>query len=92
MFGFDTAVIAGVANALREFFRSRRPISERRFRCAAEHIVRSNIVGERVARHGSRNMRRVVDLLHVISALSCSLAWSFTSFVSCRLLAGIAVG
>jgi hypothetical protein len=92
LFGFDTAVIAGVATALREFFRSRPPISERRFRCAAGHIARSDIVGERGDRHGSRNILRVVGLLYVISALGCSLAWSFTSFVSCRLLVGIAVG
>jgi len=37
-------------------------------------------------------MLRVVDLLYVICALGCALAWSFTSFVSRRLLAGIAIG
>jgi len=56
------------------------------------HIARSNIVGAPGDRHGSRNMLRVVDLLYVICALGCALAWSFTSFVSRRLLAGIAIG
>jgi MFS family permease len=50
------------------------------------------IVGGPGDRYGSRNMLRVVGMLYVISALGCALAWSFTSFVLCRFLAGIAIG
>jgi MFS family permease len=50
------------------------------------------IVGGPGDRCGSRNMLRVVGMLYVISALGCALAWSFTSFVLCRFLAGIATG
>jgi Sugar (and other) transporter len=50
------------------------------------------IVGGPGDRCGSRNMLRVVGMLYVISALSCALAWNFTSFVLCRFLAGIAIG
>jgi hypothetical protein len=63
LFSFDKAVIAGVATALREFFCSRRPISERRFHCAVGHIARSNIVDGPGDRDGSRNMPRVVGLV-----------------------------
>jgi hypothetical protein len=50
------------------------------------------IAGRPGDRFGSRNMLRVVGMLYVISALGCALAWSFTSFVLCRFLAGIAIG
>jgi sugar porter (SP) family MFS transporter len=37
-------------------------------------------------------MLRLVGFLYVVSALGSTLAWSFTAFVACRFLAGIAIG
>jgi sugar porter (SP) family MFS transporter len=93
LFGFDTAVIAGVTTALREFF----SLSPAGLGAAVSSALWGTLLGALIVggpgdRYGSRNMLRVVGMLYVISALGCALAWSFTSFVLCRFLAGIAIG
>jgi sugar porter (SP) family MFS transporter len=93
LFGFDTAVIAGITHALRAFF----SLSPAGLGAAVSSALWGTLLGALFVgrpgdRYGSRDMLRVVGLLYVVSALGCALAWSLTSFVACRFLTGIAIG
>jgi sugar porter (SP) family MFS transporter len=93
LFGFDTAVIAGVTHALREVF----SLSPAGLGAAVSSALWGTLLGALIIgtpgdRYGSRDMLRVVGMLYVISALGCALAWNFTSFAVFRFLAGIAIG
>jgi sugar porter (SP) family MFS transporter len=93
LFGFDTAVIAGITHALREIF-SLSPVS---LGAAVSSALWGTLLGALIAgrlgdRHGSRNMLRLVGLLYLVSALGSALAWNLSAFVACRFLAGIAIG
>jgi sugar porter (SP) family MFS transporter len=93
LFGFDTAVIAGVTHALRDIF----SLSPAGLGAAVSSALWGTLLGALIIgapgdRYGSRDMLRVVGMLYVISALGCALAWNITSFAVCRFLAGIAIG
>jgi sugar porter (SP) family MFS transporter len=93
LFGFDTAVIAGVTHALRDIF----SLSPAGLGAAVSSALWGTLLGALIIgapgdRYGSRNMLRVVGMLYVISALGSALAWNFMSFAVCRFLAGIAIG
>jgi sugar porter (SP) family MFS transporter len=93
LFGFDTAVVAGITHALREVFF----LSPARLGAAVSSALWGTLLGALVAgrpgdRFGSRDMLRVVGLLYVISALGSAMAWSVSSFVVCRFLTGVAIG
>ncbi|MGB6355055.1 MAG: sugar porter family MFS transporter [Steroidobacteraceae bacterium] len=93
LFGFDTAVIAGITRALREIF-SLTPIA---LGAAVSSALWGTLLGALAAgrpgdRYGSRDMLRLVGLLYLISALGSALAWNLYSFIACRFLAGIAIG
>jgi sugar porter (SP) family MFS transporter len=93
LFGFDTAVIAGVTHALREVF----SLSPAGLGAAVSSALWGTLLGALAAgrpgdRYGSRDMLRVVGLLYVISALGSAAAWSLSSFAVCRFLAGVAIG
>ncbi len=93
LFGFDTAVIAGITHALREVF----SLSSVGLGAAVSSALWGTLLGALIAgrpgdRYGSRDMLRVVGLLYVISALGSAFAWSLTSFAAFRFFAGIAIG
>jgi sugar porter (SP) family MFS transporter len=93
LFGFDTAVIAGITHALRVVF----SLSSFGLGAAVSIALWGTLLGALVAgrpgdRHGSRDMLRVVGLLYVISALGSALAWNLSSFIVFRFFAGIAIG
>jgi sugar porter (SP) family MFS transporter len=93
LFGFDTAVIAGITHALREVF----SLSPAALGAAVSSALWGTLLGALVAgqsgdRYGSRNMLRAVGLLYLFSALGCALAWNLPSFIAWRFLAGIAIG
>jgi sugar porter (SP) family MFS transporter len=93
LFGFDTAVIAGITHALREVF-SLSPVT---LGAAVSSALWGTLLGALIAgrpgdRYGSRDMLRLVGLLYVVSALGSALAWNLSAFVACRFLAGIAIG
>jgi len=93
LFGFDTAVVAGITHALREVFF----LSPAGLGAAVSSALWGTLLGALVAgrpgdRFGSRDMLRVVGLLYVISALGSAMAWSVSSFVVCRFLTGVAIG
>jgi sugar porter (SP) family MFS transporter len=93
LFGFDTALIAGITHALREIF----SLSPAGLGAAVSSALWGTLLGALIAgapgdRYGSRNMLRVIGLLYVISALGCAAAWNLASFITWRFLAGIAIG
>jgi sugar porter (SP) family MFS transporter len=93
LFGFDTAVIAGITHALRELF----SLSPAGLGVAVSSALWGTLlgalcIGQPGDRYGSRDMLRFIGLLYVISALGCAFAWNLQSFAACRFLAGIAIG
>jgi sugar porter (SP) family MFS transporter len=93
LFGFDTAVVAGITHALREVFF----LSPAGLGAAVSSALWGTLLGALIAgrpgdRYGSRDMLRVVGFLYVISALGSAMAWSVSSFVVCRFLTGVAIG
>jgi sugar porter (SP) family MFS transporter len=93
LFGFDTAVIAGITHALREIF----SLSPASLGAAVSSALWGTLLGALIAgrpgdRYGSRDMLRLVGLLYVVSAIGSALAWNLSAFVACRFLAGIAIG
>ena len=93
LFGFDTAVIAGVTHALRAEF----SLSPAGRGAAVSSALWGTLAGALLAgrpgdRYGSRDMLRIVALLYVISALGSAAAWNLSSFAVCRFLAGVAIG
>jgi sugar porter (SP) family MFS transporter len=93
LFGFDTAVIAGITHALREIF----SLSPASLGAAVSSALWGTLLGALIAgrpgdRYGSRNMLRLVGLLYVVSASGSALAWNLPAFIACRFLAGIAIG
>src|ERR1700722_7552381 len=93
LFGFDTAVIAGITHALREVF----SLSPAALGAAVSSALWGTLIGALLAgrpgdRYGSRNMLRIVGLLYFFSALGCALAWNLSSFIAWRFLTGIAIG
>jgi len=106
LFGFDTAVISGAEQALRNVY-SEDYISLANllgfgtggfwhgFTCATAiigTIIGSISVGKFVDRHGRRKMLFIIGLMYFVSAVGSSLAWSWLSFSLFRILGGFAVG
>ncbi len=93
LFGFDTAVISGVTQALREVFQ----LSPASLGIAVSSALWGTLCGALIAgklgdRFGSRDMLKIVGLFYVVSAIGCSLCWSLDSFIIFRFIGGLAVG
>src|SRR5271170_1329704 len=93
LFGFDTAVIAGITHALREIF----SLSPATLGAAVSSALWGTLLGALIAgrpgdRYGSRDMLRLVGLLYVVSSLGSALSWNLSAFVIARFLAGMAIG
>lgn len=93
LFGFDTAVISGVTDALR----SQYALSEAGLGFAVSAALWGTLVGALFSgapgdRWGSLAVLRVIGLLYVVSAVGCAIATTLTGFVAFRLLGGLAIG
>ncbi|MGN7161172.1 sugar porter family MFS transporter [Sphingomonas sp. SAFR-052] len=93
LFGFDTAVISGVTDALR----SQYALSEAGLGFAVSAALWGTLVGALFSgapgdRWGSLAVLRVIGLLYVASAVGCAIATTLTGFVAFRLLGGLAIG
>ncbi|HEX4287097.1 MAG TPA: sugar porter family MFS transporter, partial [Terracidiphilus sp.] len=93
LFGFDTAVIAGVTKALTALY----GLSPAGLGLTVAIALWGTILGAVVAgipgdRYGRRDSLRGLAILFFVSALGCSVAWSWLSFVSFRFVAGLAIG
>lgn len=93
LFGFDTAVISGVTDALR----SQYALTEAGLGFAVSAALWGTLVGALFSgapgdRWGSLAVLRVIGLLYVVSAVGCAIATTLTGFVAFRLLGGLAIG
>lgn len=93
LFGFDTAVIAGVTTALSDKFH----LSPTSLGFTVAIALWGTIAGSAVGglagdRFGRRYSLRALAVLFAASALGCAFAWDWISFVLFRFVAGVAIG
>jgi sugar porter (SP) family MFS transporter len=93
LFGFDTAVISGVTQSLRELF----GLSPERLGLAVSAALWGTLLGALLLGRpgdlfGAREGLKFVAALYLVSALGASLAWNLSSFVAFRCLTGVAIG
>ena len=93
LFGFDTAVIAGVTHALSRSF----ALSPTGLGIAVSAALVGTLAGALTAgkpgdRHGSRVMLIWIAIAYAISAIGCAWSDNLWSFVAFRLLSGLAIG
>jgi sugar porter (SP) family MFS transporter len=93
LFGFDTAVIAGATGALTTLFH----LTPASLGLTVAVALWGTITGALFAgipsdRYGRRDSLRGLAVLFFFSALGCAAAWNWTSFVTFRFVAGLAIG
>jgi SP family arabinose:H+ symporter-like MFS transporter len=93
LFGFDTAVIAGVTHALQLQWALTE--GQKGFTVAIAlygtvvGAVFSGLLGQKL---GSRKALRIMGVLYVISALGCALAANWPTFLVFRFIGGLGIG
>ncbi|PZR35462.1 sugar porter family MFS transporter [Caulobacter segnis] len=93
LFGFDTAVIAGVTGDIRRVF----DLSPAMLGVTVSSALWGTLLGAAFAgkpgdRFGSRDGLRAMAILYLISSLGCALAWSWPSLLIARFIGGLAIG
>ncbi len=93
LFGFDTAVISGVTQSLRDAF----SLSPTGLGLAVSAALWGTLAGALTLgrpgdRYGSRAILQCIGVLYVGSALGCALSWNLTSLLIFRFLIGVAIG
>jgi sugar porter (SP) family MFS transporter len=93
LFGFDTAVVSGVTQSLREVFH----LSPATLGLAVSSALWGTLggalfMGKLGDRFGTRDMLKIVGLLYLVSAVGCALCWDLHSFIAFRFIGGIAIG
>jgi sugar porter (SP) family MFS transporter len=93
LFGFDTAVIAGVTDSLRDEYELSPALLGLTVSSALWGTLLGAALGGAVGdRAGSRFGLRIAAALYVVSGLGCGLAWSWGGLIAFRILAGLAIG
>jgi MFS transporter, SP family, xylose:H+ symportor len=93
LFGFDTAVISGTTEALRQVFQ----LSSGQLGLTVASALIGTILGSIAAGYPAEQLGRKRTLiglavLYFVSALGCGLAWSWSSLVVFRFIGGLAIG
>lgn len=93
LFGFDTAVIAGVTGGLRTVYQ----LSPRGLGITVSSALWGTLAGALLAgapgdRFGARQCLKAIAILYFVSAAGCALAWSWPSLLVFRVMAGLAIG
>ena len=93
LFGFDTAVIAGVTEALRGTFE----LSATQLGAAVSAALVGTLVGALGAgrpgdRYGSRNILLWIAIAYIVSAVGSALSSGLAMLVAFRFLGGLAIG
>jgi sugar porter (SP) family MFS transporter len=93
LFGFDTAVIAGVTDALRGTF----DLSAAQLGAAVSAALVGTLVGALGAgkpgdRHGSRNILLWIAIAYIVSAIGSAFSSGLAMLVAFRFLGGLAIG
>ncbi len=93
LFGFDTAVIAGITGALRDVYQ----LTPAALGWTVASALWGTVMGALLAgfpgdRYGRRDSLRGLAVLYLASALGCAFAWNWSSLVLFRFIAGLAIG
>jgi len=93
LFGFDTAVISGTTEALRDVY----SLSDRWLGFTVSIALMGAMLGALVAGRpsdwwGRRPVLAILAVFYLVSAVGCALAWSWRSLLFFRGIGGIAVG
>jgi MFS transporter, SP family, arabinose:H+ symporter len=93
LFGFDTAVIAGVTGALTNAFQ----LTPRGLGLTVAIALVGTVVGALFAgipgdRYGRRDSLRGLAILYLVSALGCAFATNWYALVLFRFIGGLAIG
>jgi len=93
LFGFDTAVVAGTIDALRNVY----ALSPGALGFTVSSALWGTLAGALIAgkpgdRFGARTCLRWVAMLYLLSAVGCLIAWDWHALLAFRFLAGLAVG
>ncbi len=93
LFGFDTAVIAGVTDAVRARF-ALGPVALGITVSAALWGTLAGALGAGVPgdRFGARRTLEVLALFYLVSGLGSALAWDWASLLAFRFVGGLAIG
>lgn len=93
LFGFDTAVIAGTTGELTQVFHLSSGDLGLTVSIALWGTVAGAIgagpLGEKI---GGREALRIMALLYLVSAVGCSVAWSWPALLGFRLIGGLGIG
>jgi len=93
LFGFDTAVISGTTEALREVYELNDNLLGFTVSSALlGTMVGALLVGRPADWWGRRPVLALLAVLFVISAVGCGLAWNWYALLFFRWLGGVAVG
>ena len=93
LFGFDTAVIAGVTKALSAHFHLTPSTLGFTVAIALWGTIVGAAIGGFMGDHfGRRYSLRLLALLFIASALGCAFSWNWYSFILFRFVAGIGIG
>jgi len=95
LFGFDTVVMSGVTQSLREVFHLEAGSWWFGFSVASALVgtaLGALLAGIPGDRYGSRDSLKFVGYLYVISALGSALSWSLPAFYVFRFIGGLAIG
>jgi SP family arabinose:H+ symporter-like MFS transporter len=93
LFGFDTAVIAGTTQQLREAFH----LSAWSLGITVSIALWGTVVGCAVSgvlgqRLGGRSALRVMAVLYIVSAAGCAFAWNWPALLVARFIGGLGIG
>jgi len=93
LFGFDTAVISGTTDALREVF----GLSEGLLGFTVSSALIGTVFGALLVarpaeRWGRKPVLAIVAVLFILSAFGCAWAWNWHALLFFRFLGGVAVG
>ena len=93
LFGFDTAVIAGAENALKEIYH----LAPFALGGTVASALVGTIIGSLAAgvpgdRIGRRDSLRFMAVLYIISAVGCALAWNWWALIVFRFIGGLGIG
>ena len=93
LFGFDTAVISGVTQAVAGHFE----LDQAALGLTVSAALWGTLIGAMTAgipgdRYGARAVLRVLALFYVISGLGSAIAWNWGALIAFRFLGGLAIG
>ncbi|MCX6905029.1 MAG: MFS transporter, partial [Verrucomicrobia bacterium] len=93
LFGFDTAVISGTTDWLKqEFALTNSTLGFTVASALIGTIIGSMVVGKPADTLGRRGILFILAIFYFVSAIGCALAMGWWSFMTFRLLGGLAVG